>query len=122
MLNMLKTDEVLDEINKHSPSFKEYEGGWRELSCRGCDEFDGKRLSALDWKPHDQHRSEIFHNLLQLLVQEEQSIILSEAAGHFRWNGDPDECTIIYDPYDVEEELLRFSEAVWSQKLPQRTN
>jgi hypothetical protein len=52
--------EVLEELDKHRPDHREYEGGWWELACAGCDFAKGQRLSHLDWAPYRLHRAEVF--------------------------------------------------------------
>lgn len=52
--------EVLEELDKHRPDHREYEGGWWELACAGCDFAKGERLSHLDWAPYRVHRAEVF--------------------------------------------------------------
>jgi hypothetical protein len=55
---------VLRELDAHSPTHREYTGGWWELACTGCDFATGRRLSHLDWAPHHAHRTEVFHGAL----------------------------------------------------------
>jgi hypothetical protein len=56
--------QILQELDAHRPGHREYEGGWWELSCAGCDAFKGRRLSHLDWAPYREHRTEVFHEAL----------------------------------------------------------
>lgn len=56
--------EVLEELDKHRPDHREYEGGWWELACAGCDFAKGQRLSHLDWAPYRIHRAEVFADAL----------------------------------------------------------
>ena len=48
------------ELDAHRPTHSEYTGGWWELACTGCDFAKGRRLSHLDWAPHQAHREEVF--------------------------------------------------------------
>ena len=54
----------LRELDAHRPTHREYTGGWWELACTGCDFAKDRRLSHLDWAPHNAHREEIFREAI----------------------------------------------------------
>ena len=76
--------EILEELDKHRPDHREYEGGWWELACAGCDFAKGQRLSHLDWAPYRIHRAEVFAAALSAAgfgpVREAQAQALRDAA------------------------------------------
>ena len=84
--------EVLEELDKHRPDHREYEGGWWELACAGCDFAKGQRLSHLDWAPYRLHRAEVFADALTAAgfgpVKAAQAEALRDAADDARIRGD----------------------------------
>lgn len=56
---------VLQILENHRPTHQEYEGGWWELACTGCDFAKDQRLSHMDRTPHAAHRAEVFHEALK---------------------------------------------------------
>lgn len=55
---------ALEELDGHKPTHREYKGGWWELACSGCDFALGRRLSHLDWEPHNRHRADVFNEAI----------------------------------------------------------
>ena len=85
--------EVLEELDKHRPDHREYEGGWWELACAGCDFAKGQRLSHLDWAPYRLHRAEVFAAALSAAgfgpVKAAQAGALRDAADELPLQGRP---------------------------------
>jgi hypothetical protein len=80
-----ETDAELDllfDLDAHSPTHREYEGGWWELACTGCDALKGQRLSHLDWTPHRVHREKIFRDGIAAIRRQAAADALTRQARH----------------------------------------
>ena len=63
-MNEIDELEPLRVLDNHKPTHSGYTGGWWELACTGCDFAKGRRLSHLDWAPHNAHREEVFRDAI----------------------------------------------------------